>query len=472
MERIVVYELEEMNKYSLRDRLKKSEVQNYEGIFEDRFNELLVFVEDYTKSGADDEVDSYDIVSIRQNRALGKYVKFGCHVGLIQLKSGLQIEILPKIKMDDSTESDKRSKKIFLQMLKSMEEFKGKSFNISNLSIDDMNLYEIFINLYLAEADALIKRGLKSEYLQVEENLSFCKGKLSVKDQIRKNLVHLERFYVKYDEYSLNRPENKIIKSTLLKLHDLSGDVGNKKLCRHILSYFENIDCSINHDADFAKVRLDRTTRGYENLIQWSKVFLKNKSFTTFAGGVVARALLFPMQEVFEKYVAKQMKKVFNDYRVATQDMGYYLFNEPDMFRLKPDIVVTSGKGMNRQKVVMDTKWKALNRYKEKFGILQSDLYQMYAYAKKYNASDVWLLYPLTISMKNELKEPPYLIKYTSKEKKYGGRDVNVMVFLIDLNEIFEEGNINKSLGMLKDMVDTRMQEIVEDGRQYKKGKY
>ena len=122
---------------------------------------------------------------------------FGCHVGLIQLKSGLQIEILPKIKMDDGSESDKRSKKIFLQMLKSMEEFKGKSFNISNLSIDDMNLYEIFINLYLAEADALIKRGLKSEYLQVEENLSFCKGKLSVKDQIRKNLVNLERFYVK-----------------------------------------------------------------------------------------------------------------------------------------------------------------------------------------------------------------------------------------------------------------------------------
>lgn len=31
------------------------------------------------------------------------------------------------------------------------------------------------------------------------------------------------------------------------------------------------------------------------------------------------------------------------------------------------------------------------------------------------------------------------------------------MVFLIDLNEIFEEGNINKSLGMLKDMVDTCM---------------
>lgn len=28
------------------------------------------------------------------------------------------------------------------------------------------------------------------------------------------------------------------------------------------------------------------------------------------------------------------------------------------------------------------------------YGISQSDMYQMYAYAKKYNTSEIWLLYP------------------------------------------------------------------------------
>ena len=40
------------------------------------------------------------------------------------------------------------------------------------------------------------------------------------------------------------------------------------------------------------------------------------------------------------------------------------------------------------------------------YGILQSDMYQMYAYSKKYQTSEIWLLYPLNdeISSYNEIK--------------------------------------------------------------------
>lgn len=47
-------------------------------------------------------------------------------------------------------------------------------------------------------------------------------------------------------------------------------------------------------------------------LMQWSEVFLKNKSFATFSGNKSARALLFPMEKVFEAYVTKYMKKVLS----------------------------------------------------------------------------------------------------------------------------------------------------------------
>lgn len=42
------------------------------------------------------------------------------------------------------------------------------------------------------------------------------------------------------------------------------------------------------------------------------KVFLMNKSFTTFSGSTASRALLFPMESVYESYVAQQMKKVMS----------------------------------------------------------------------------------------------------------------------------------------------------------------
>ena len=44
----------------------------------------------------------------------------------------------------------------------------------------------------------------------------------------------------------------------------------------------------------------------------------------------------------------------------------------------------------------MDTKWKVLSEDKANYGISQADMYQMYAYQKKYNAKNVTLLYPKT----------------------------------------------------------------------------
>ena len=73
---------------------------------------------------------------------------------------------------------------------------------------------------------------------------------------------------------------------------------------------FELVETSANYQKDFSKVKLDRNMKDYEMLMQWSRVFLLNKSFTTFSGSTVSRALLFPMESVYESYVAQKMKKI------------------------------------------------------------------------------------------------------------------------------------------------------------------
>ena len=54
-------------------------------------------------------------------------------------------------------------------------------FNAANLSVDRMNLYEIFISMYLQEVRHLIKKGMKSFYEGKEDNLKLYKGKLKIK---------------------------------------------------------------------------------------------------------------------------------------------------------------------------------------------------------------------------------------------------------------------------------------------------
>ena len=48
--------------------------------------------------------------------------------------------------------------------------------------------------MYLQEVRQILKQGLKSGYIEKEDNLHFYKGKLMVNEHIRQNLSHKERF--------------------------------------------------------------------------------------------------------------------------------------------------------------------------------------------------------------------------------------------------------------------------------------
>ena len=399
------------------------------------FENLIEFIHQFT--GNEEVADVLDFMRISYKRNIGNIVSIKNYVGLIQMKNGYQIQILPKISFTNSEDLENRNtKKIFLNMLRSMKDFPSKVFNNSNIQVDRMNLYEIFINMYLQEIRRLIKIGLKSDYIFKEDNLNYYKGKLLTSQHFKMNLVHKERFYVAYDEFNPNRVENKLIKATLLKLQKLTTSAENSKKIRQLLVFFEMIDASMNYTADFSKVRINRSNRDYEMIMQWSKVFLLNKSFTTFSGSNNSRALLFPMEKVYESYVAKYLKKILekDGWDVSSQDRGYYLFIEPRLqFALIPDIICKHGK----RTIIMDTKWKKLiNNERINYGISQSDMYQMYAYSKKYKASEIWLLYPLNDEMKEHSE-----ISFNS------GDGTTVNIYFVDLE------NIQSSLEVLRNKI-------------------
>lgn len=405
--------------------------QKYKYLPQLAFEELLAFIREFTSD--DKNVDALELMRIGYNRHVGNIVTMSNYVGIIQLKSGYQIQVLPKIDFK-SNEKDE-TKEIFIKMLRSWRDFPSKKiFSNANLLVNKMNLYEIFIAMYIEEVRELVKRGIKSSYISKESNERYFKGKMLISENIKHNLCHAERFFVRFDEFQVNRPENKLIKATLLKLGEITANMNNSRNIRQLLMAFELVEPSNhnNYESDFSQCVIDRTTKDYDIILQWSKVFLMNKSFTSFAGSTTARSLLFPMEKVFESYVSQQIKKVFgSEFEVSTQDKGHYLFDEPSQkFRLIPDIVIQSKDGT---KTILDTKWKRLkNNPESNYGISTSDMYQMYAYSKKYaDDSDnpkVFLLYPINDDICG-IKEP---ICFKSND------GVEVEVFFVDLVNIDE----------------------------------
>lgn len=352
-------------------------------------------LENFVLSNRTDDTDALELMSISARKGVGKVITAKNYVGVITMNDGTTIEILPKI-FSHETITESKVKKLLVDMLKTLRNAPFKSLQSTNVNIDNLNIFEIFIRMFVDEVFYIVKRGLKCNYETIQANESVFKGKMVFAAQIKYNYAHKECSFVEYDEFNINRTENKILKSTLYYLYKKTTSIKNKTDIKTLLNAFTDVELSSNYKSDFAQIVPDRKTTDYQTALLWSKIFLMGKSFTSFAGSEVAFALLFPMETLFESYIAAQLKKSLDnsEYIISTQDKTYHLFDDPKKFLMKPDIVIknkASGKVF-----IMDTKWKLLSDTKANYGISQGDMYQMFAYQKKYTSENVTLLYPLT----------------------------------------------------------------------------
>ena len=378
----------------------KQGIPGYQYLPEPVFSQL----EEFVLSNQGSEADALELMGLSARKGVGKIITAKNYVGIITMKDGTTIEILPKIYSEtDHDESGIRTKKLLIDMLKTLRDVPYKTLQTSNVNIEKMNVFEIFIRMFIDEMFFIVKRGLKHNYETVEENANFFKGKMKFSQQVRYNLAHKERNYVEYDAFTANRPENRLLKATLQYLYKHSLSPKNRNDIKILLGSFGEIEASVDYKTDFSKYIPDRNMKDYTTALMWSIVFLMGKSFTSFAGSEVAVALLFPMEKVFESYIATLIKKelVPQGYAIAVQDRKFHLFDEPDKkFLLKPDIVIT--RKSDGAQFIIDTKWKILSESKANYGISQADIYQMYAYQKKYAAKNVTLLYPKTENVSKE----------------------------------------------------------------------
>ena len=310
----------------------------------------------------------------------GKFIQARNYVGVLQTKSGLTIEILPKIADKNDVE---RSKAVFIKMLRTIKNFPFKSSNLASLKTQNLPLLEIFISMFLCELEALVKKGIKSDYVALEENLNFLKGKLNINEQIKRNSIHKERFYVGYSEFLSDIKINRIIKTTLKFLYKKSNSSKNQQKIRELLFIFDEVLECEDYKNFFAKLVINRQVKHYEQTLLWCKIFLFNNSFTPHKGDDLGFALLFDMNALFESYVGDFIKKSFPG--TILQHSEKHLVEDPKSFKLRPDIFL-------KGKFIADTKWKIIS---SKDGISQADLYQLYAYGKKHPCDGkLHLIYP------------------------------------------------------------------------------
>lgn len=330
------------------------------------------------------------------------YIQAKNFVGIVETQNKTIIEILPKIKLGINEDDTRR---IFLEMLRTWRGWrKNRITQLSQSNIRALhrfNMQEIFFRCFLNDLVLLIKRGLARNYFTVEENGPILKGRILFPQHIKTNIIDRSRFYVEYDEFSTNRPANRLIHLTIDELIFRAREQKNLQLLNQLKINFIEVPKSVNVQDDWAKHKIDRSMKHYDEVMQWIGIFLFGSGLATFSGKHFNQSLLFPMEQIFEDYVTSNFLKYRSHYEVKKQGPKNYLaqIGSEDVFEMKPDISLMES-GKNTPKFILDTKWKSINegenKGKKKHGIDQGDMYQLFAYGKVYGCNNLALIYPKT----------------------------------------------------------------------------
>lgn len=337
-------------------------------------------------------------------------IKLAQYCGVVCLKT-VVLEVLPKIGMSEARTEEElaRSRAALLTMLYHAR------IGITDIGIAPQHLVrasilDIFIEAFLQLALKQARRGLLSRYVPHSDDLPVVKGRFHAKEHARRNLRRPHLLYCDYDEFTADNSYNRAIKATLDTCRTWIRSSSTQRLWFETSAIFSSISSIRMSASDVAHLPRERMTQRYQPVLNWCKWLLAMASPAMRIGNAEAPSILFDMNRLFESYVSS-LEETANQFRVVCRQGPTKILavqGDSEAFKLKPDITIWHAgpdgarAGIDR---IIDAKWKRLNIQDKNFGVHQSDVYQLLAYALRYRCQRLELVFPTPDHNQNLFKD-------------------------------------------------------------------
>lgn len=327
-------------------------------------------------------------------------IKARQYVGVISL-AGECIQVLPKI--FDKNGDIKLNIRGLMYLFKLTNKLDIKETDLANLSkLDD--LLEVFIYLFANNLLELLHNDFQRNYVNKQDNLNYVKGKINFTQNIRYNLVNKSKIFCEYDEFEENILLNQILKATVNKCIKVSKN--NFNLLQRCDMLLTNVaDVKFDNPNICNQVKFNRLNQSYKYVFELAKLLLFGNSPSIANDKLQTFSIMFDMNKLFEEAVYQIInvnKAALNLLKVQAQKSSEYIFNKLNdkpskLFNLQCDIYIEKN---SDEKIIIDTKYKKIDEIKpkddnSKYGVSQSDIYQIFAYNQYYKAKSCILLYPM-----------------------------------------------------------------------------
>jgi 5-methylcytosine-specific restriction enzyme subunit McrC len=336
-----------------------------------------------------------------------RWLRLDNYVGVVETPCGTLLEILPKHTDAMGENATEQSRKLLIKMLAVGLDLPQRATNSSEIETFKHPLIEWVMKQFVFSLDHLIKRGLRFDYMRVEEEQRYLHGQLNINKQLRQPVGREHIFNIRHDKFQANRPENRLLKSALMRVCQTTQQSDTWRLSHELAGLIAEIPESNDFLSDFRQWRKDRLMVHYQPIKSWCELVLGQQMPLALRGKTGGISLLFPMEKLFERYVEISLRKHLHaPYAIKAQAASQSLceHNNKKMFQLRPDLLITN---VDEIVLLLDTKWKRINEadITNKYGLSQSDFYQMFAYGHTYlnKVGELLLIYPLTESFSEAL---------------------------------------------------------------------
>ncbi|NAT58406.1 restriction endonuclease, partial [Pseudomonas syringae pv. actinidifoliorum] len=253
-----------------------------------------------------------------------RWLKLDNYVGALETPCGTRIEILPK--HFEEGDCIQQSRALLKRMIQKSLDLPTRKVGATSLQRFDAPLTEWVMSSFLEALDHLIKRGLRFDYQRVEEEQRYLRGQLNTARQVRQPPGRQHQFQIRHDIFQPDRAENRLLKTALDIVCKTTQDPSNWRLSHELRSMLLEIPVSRDTTQDFKQWRHDRLMAHYQPVKPWCELIIQQQTPLAIAGEWHGMSLLFPMEKLFERYVAACLRDSLPpDATLHTQRSSEYL---------------------------------------------------------------------------------------------------------------------------------------------------
>ena len=296
---------------------------------------------------------------------------------------------------------------------------------------------DVYLDAFLSQVERLTHGGLVKRYRLTEGNLHKLKGRILFPKQIRLNALHQERIFTAHETYDRDNTFNRILKRALAIVQRLAIRQSLVERAGASLLWFEEVaDVRITPQT-FDRLPFGRNTERYRRAIQLARLIILSYSPDLRGGREHVFAILFDMNELFERYVFVHLRRAQPLYasrrlRITGQASRRFWSSKT----IRPDIVADFQGLTPTDRVILDTKWK----FPKDGQPADDDLKQMYAYNVHFGGRRSVLVYPSAGPHQVPADEP-----YARSESLPLGHTHNCATYYINL--FTPESGLRKDIG-------------------------